>query len=371
MKIAYVHDDLMRRGGAERVLLSLHKIYPEAPIYTLAYKKDKTYPEFRKKIIKKSWFQTLALNETIMKWLFYPFGVWAMKSLDLTEYDIVIISTTFGGKYVKVSSHAKVYTYCYTPFRLVWRPDSYTIYENSRGLSRTFLNWIIGRLKKIDMKAANRTDYFLAMTEPMRKRIVEAYNPERDVQIFNPPVDFSRFHVSDKIEEYYLVVSRFEPYKKVDLVIETFNKNGKQLVVVGGGSQEKYLKQIAKSNITFKHGLSQSQLAEVYAKCKALIFPQYEDYGLTPLEANASGRPVIAFRGGGILDTMIEYTGDVKSSTAILFDDQSTKSINEALDIFENLNFDPIFLRKHAESFSESRFTSSIANFINNTKDLK
>ncbi|WP_436514896.1 glycosyltransferase [Ekhidna sp. To15] len=371
MKVAYVHDDLMRRGGAERVLLSLHKIYPEASIYTLAYKKNRTYPEFMDMSIKTSMFQVLAINETIMKWLFYPLGVWAMKRLDLTAYDLVIISTTFGGKYVKVSPGAKVYTYCYTPFRLVWRPESYNVYQNSKGLKRKIFDVVIKRLKNIDLKASKRTDYFIAMTKAMKQRIIDAYHPRNEIYIINPPVNFLKFHVSSEVDDYYLVVSRFEPYKKVDLVIETFNRNGKKLVIVGNGSQEKYLKSIAATNIVFKQGLSQDQLAKTYSKCRALIFPQHEDYGLTPLEANASGRPVIAYKGGGVNDTMIEYVDNDKNSTAVLFNNQTVKDIQAAVDTFEELSFDPNFLRSHAEKFSETQFIMEIEKFINSTKNLK
>ena len=364
MKVAFVHDDLMRRGGAERVLLSLHKIYPEAPIYTLAYRKNNTYKEFVGKKIYTSWFQFFAINESVMKWLFYPLGVLAMKSLDLRKYDCVIISTTFGAKYVKVSPIAKVYSYCYTPFRLVWRPDSYQVYRNSTGLKKALFNWVIRRLKKIDFKAAKRTDFFIAMTEEMRNRILDAYKPQNEIAIVNPPVDYSNFKISSVVKDYYLVVSRFEPYKKVDLVIEAFNQCEKPLLIVGKGSQEAYLKSIAKPNIIFKQGLSQSELADVYSKCKALIFPQFEDYGLTPLEANASGRPVIAFRGGGINDTMIEYSGDDKVATALLFNEQSTQSLLQAIETFQDLKFDPKFLRKHAMKFSEAKFISNIKTII-------
>lgn len=364
MKVAFVHDDLMRRGGAENVLIALHQIFPEAPIYTLCYRPELTYPEFRSKKIITSWFQYIAFNEKIMKWLFYPIGVWAMKSLSIAEYDLVIISTTFGAKYVNVSGTAKVFAYCYTPFRLIWRPESYNVYSNSSGLGRKLFDLVIARLKKIDLRYAARIDYFFAMTQETKERIIEAYQPDQLVQIVNPPVNLDNFKVSSKEGDYYLVVSRFEPYKKVDLAILAFNMLGKKLIIVGKGSQERYLKSIANENIEFKTNLEYDELSSLYSKCKAFIFPQYEDYGLTPLEANASGRPVIAYRRGGVLDTMIEKNNDSETGTAIFFDDQIPESIIEAVTKFETMSFDPQKLRAHAETFSIEHFKKEIESFI-------
>lgn len=197
-------------------------------------------------------------------------------------------------------------------------------------------------------------------------RIQKAYNPLKPVTVINPPVRCRNFHLSDSIGDYHLLVARFEPYKKVDLVIEAFNKLPDQkLLIVGKGSTETELKKLAKKNIHFLSGLDKELLANCYANCKAFIFPQLEDYGITPLEANASGRPVIAYGRGGVLDTMIPVkNGTAENCTAIFFDEQTTESLIDAICIYETLQFDPVFIRQHAETFDEVHFVKKIKEFV-------
>lgn len=364
MKVAIVHDDLMRRGGAEKVVKVISEMYPEAPIFTLAYKEGLTYPEFKSKNIFTSWFQHVARNEFMMKWLFFPFGIFAMRNLKVEGYDVVIMSTTYCAKYVKVSKESRVFAYCYTPFRLAWNPSSYNIYHNSKGVTRWFFDKVINRLKKIDLKASNSVDYFIAMTKETRQRLIDAYHPKENIPIINPPVELNNFKISSKPKDYYLIVSRFEPYKKVDLAINAFNENGRKLVIVGRGSQLDYLKSLSQSNIEFKHDLSNEQLGSLYENCRAFIFPQYEDYGITPLEANAAGRPVIAYGKGGVLDTMVSFQDDPINATAYFFERQDINTLNRAIEEFEKCNFTPENARKNAERFSEERFKRELSSFI-------
>lgn len=364
MNIAIVHDELMRRGGAEQVVLCFHKAFPQAPIYTMAYQPNHTYPEFKNCDIHTSLFQKVVSNEKSMKKLFFPFGVIAMKLLDLTKFDVILISSTYAAKYVKISPNALVINYCYTPFRLAWNPESYAEYNNTSGLKRIIFNSIINILRKIDFKAAQRTDYFIAMTNETKDRIQKAYLPTNKIELIKPPVDCNKFYISSEIKDYYLVVSRLEYYKKVDLVIEAFNKLGYPLIIVGKGSKESELKKMAKPNIVFKNGLSNEDIAKLYAKCKAFIFPQHEDYGITPLEANASGRPVIAYGQGGVLDTMIPYTNDSNIATALFFEKQEVDYLIEAVLLSENIKFNSNFIRHHAEKFHEDIFVDEIKTFV-------
>lgn len=364
MKVAIVHDDLMRRGGAEKVALTISELFPEAPIYTLAYQPDSTYPEFKSKKIHTTWFQYLARNEFWMKWLFFPFGLLAMKSLNIKEFDLVIISTTYCGKYVKIDPKSTVVAYCYTPFRLAWNPSSYSVYSNSKGIVRYIFNRVIHYLKKIDFKESKKIDYFIAMTKETKQRLIEAYKPKNKIPIINPSVELDDYEKSNDIGDYYLIVSRLEPYKKVDLAIKAFNISEKKLVVVGKGSMKSYLKNIAKENIEFREMLSNSELARLYKNCKGFVFPQYEDYGLTPIEANAAGRPVIAYGKGGIQDTMIPYQQNKEDATAFFFYEQSIKALNEAIENFERVTFAPEAARKNAERFSKKRFKKEIISFI-------
>ncbi len=366
MKIAIIHDELVRKGGAEQVALSFHKAFPQAPIYTLSYNAQKTYPEFGSCIIKSSWFGWFIKDENNLKRFFFPFAIWAMRSLNLKEYDVILQSTTHCSKYIKVKPGALVCTYCHTPFRLVWRAETYEEVANAGGIKRKLYNWVIGILRKVDSKSAKRTDWFLTNSKEVVPRIIDAYHPPQPVTVINPPVKCINFFVADKVKDYYLVVSRFEPYKKVDLVIDAFNNMpNRKLVIVGKGSMEKVLKQKSGANITFLHGLDAEQLAACFSNCKGFIFPQLEDYGITPLEANASGRPVIAYGKGGVLDTMIPVkNGNTKNATAVFFESQTVESLSAAIDHFETLVFDPHFIRHHTETFDEVHFIEKIRSFV-------
>jgi glycosyltransferase involved in cell wall biosynthesis len=370
MKVAIVHDELMRRGGAEQVVLTMLKAYPEADVYTLAYDPNGTYPEFRKFNIITSWFQPLARSVKMMHTFYFPFAIWAMKGLKVNNYDVVIISNTHCAKYVDIDPESKVFIYTYTPFRLAWNPESYTQYINSQGVKRWIFDYVIKYLKKVDAHEAQKGDYYLGMTEETSERIRKAYKVS-DVVIIRPDVKCRFFSISDKPKKYYLLVSRLEYYKKADLAIEAFNKLGLDLIVVGNGTKADELKAIAKDNIVFKRGLSNEELADLYANCKALIFPQHEDYGITPLEANASGRPVIAYGVGGITSTMIPYTegGNSLKSTAVFFKDQTVESLCGAIEEFETLAFDPVFIKAHAEKFDEEVFISEIKDFVQKKYD--
>jgi glycosyltransferase involved in cell wall biosynthesis len=366
MKIAIIIDDLMRRGGGEQVALCFHKAFPDAPLYTSVYQPNLTYPEFKKSNVITSWYQKIATSEKRMKWLFFPFGLMAMKQMKVEDYDVVLISTTYSGKYVNISPKTLVLTYCYTPFRLAWNPTSYTEYINSKGLSRWLFDIVVNILRKIDKKSSERTDLFLAMTEETKERIKYAYSPKNEITIIPPPVNLANYYISETIGEYYLVVSRLEYYKKVDLVIDAFNELGHKLIIVGNGSKKAELMKRANRNISFLQGIDAATLSKLYAECKAFIFPQHEDYGITPLEANAAGRPVIAFGAGGILDTMIPYTGDASVATALLFEKQEVDDLIEAIKKAETLNFSPKFIRANAERFHEKIFIEKVQNFVHN-----
>ena len=366
MKIAIVHDDLMRRGGAEQVARCLHYAFPEAPIYTLCYRPEDTYPDFKYCDVRTSWFQKLVKDEHQMKKLFFPLGVMAMQQLDVTAYEVVLMSSTYCAKYVKIAAKAIVINYCHQPFRLAWFPESYPDYLNAKGLKKLALKAMITSLKRIDYKAAQRTDFFIANTSETSQRIKEKYQFKSDIPVIYPPVVLNNFQVATKVQDYYLIVTRLEYYKRVDLAIRTFNEIGYKLIIVGRGTQEGDLKKIAKDNITFKSGLTKSELKALYAGCKAFVFPQYEDFGITPLEANASGRPVVAFGKGGVLNTMIPYDGNPKKCTAIFFQKQEVESLLQAILAMEKLylDFEPEFIRRNVLRFNEDHFISAIKDFV-------
>lgn len=368
MKIAIVHDELVRRGGAEQVVLSLHKAFPEAPIYTLCYNPEKTFAEFKALHIISSWFQRIGNTEKLVKLLYFPFAILAMRSIKLKDFDVVIISTTHCAKFIRVSKGTKVITYCHTPFRLAWRPFSYSmILKSGRIMKWAFLK-AIKLLKYLDIFASHCTDWFITNSKEVMFRIINAYHPDNKIAIINPPVNNQNFYMSDYIKDYFLVVCRLEAYKKVDLVINAFNEMpDKKLIIVGKGSMEAELKKMAGDNILFLNSMSTKELGKLYAECQAFIFPQHEDYGITPLEAAASGRPVIAYGRGGVLDTMIPYTfGNEKKSTAIFFEQQTVESLIDAIHEFETLEFNPFFIKSHSERFNENIFINKIKEFVFN-----
>lgn len=364
LKIAIVHDEFTRKGGAEQVVLSFQKIFPSAPIYTMVYKENLTYPEFRESEIHTSWFQKIAINEKAMKYLFFPFGMLSMMRFKITGYDVVLISSTFCAKYPIFDSKAIVINYCHQPFRLVWNPDSYKQYARAGFIKKGIINVIIKILKKIDFKKAQRTDFYITNSMESKDRIKRFYMPKREVEIIHPPVKCSNFYISEIVGNFYLLVSRLEYYKRIDLAIEAFNALNKPLIVVGTGTIERTLKSLAGPNILFKGSQNSAELALLLSKCRALIFPQHEDFGITPLEANASGRPVIAYGKGGVLETMIPYENGMKNFTAVFFNEQTKEALINAVNCFETLEVNTSFIRKHAERFDEKIFMEKIKLYV-------
>jgi glycosyltransferase involved in cell wall biosynthesis len=360
MKVAIVHDELVRRGGAEQVAICLHKLFPDAPIFTLAYNANSTYPYFKDKDVRQSWFGRFVKGERNLKRFFFPFGMLAMPTLNLKGYDLIIISSTYCGKYIKPDKNAIVINYCHNPFRLAWQPEEYREYTQSKGLKKLVFNWVINALRSYDKSFANRTNYYITNAQIVKERIIKSYQPSVPIEVINPPVNCDRFSVSNKLGDYFLVVCRLEFYKKVDIAIEAFNDLGLPLLIVGKGSKEEELKAMAKPNVIFRKNISNEDLANIYENCKALIFPQFEDYGITPLEATACGRPVIAYGKGGILETMVPYLNENTNWTSVFFEEQTKESLKGAINLFLTLNPNHPFIRSHAEKFDEKGFMSKI-----------
>jgi glycosyltransferase involved in cell wall biosynthesis len=355
-RLAIVHDMIVDKGGAERVLYCFHLAYPDAPIFTTAFLPRSTYPEFTNIPIRSTWYDKIATTSERYRKLYFPLGFAASRSIDLSEYDIILQSTTHGAKYAKVRSDALVISYCYTPFRLVWNTDSYPQVSRSSTVKKKIFEMVIGYLKAYDYASAQRPDYYFAMTKETAERIRNNYH--KPVQcILPPPVDCSKFFISNQSDDYYLIVSRLEPYKKVDVAIRAFNTLGLKLKIVGNGTQKKHLQSIAKNNIEFLSEVTDHDLQGLYSRMRALIFPQHEDYGITPLEAIASGRPVIAYARGGVLETMIRYTPELaNTATAVLFEEQTEGSLIEAIRKAEGISFNRDNIRKHAEKFDTTLF---------------
>jgi glycosyltransferase involved in cell wall biosynthesis len=352
-RVAIVYDRVNKWGGAERVLLALHEIFPEAPLYTSVYDNKtalwaKVFPK-----VYTSFLQNIPLAKSNHEFLgtFMPL---AYESFSFDEYDIVISVTSEAAKGIKTKPSTKHICYCLTPTRYLWSAHDFYFRNPPRKLGlipffRFVSMPIVWFLRIWDRKAAKRPDVIIAISTEVKNRIKKYY--KRDSEIIFPPVNTTLIHIN-RVEnkKYYLVVNRLVPYKRVDLAINAFNELGYPLYVVGTGSEEGKLKGLAKNNIKFFGQVNDKKLAELYSGAKALIMPQEEDFGIVAVEAQSFGVPVIAYKKGGAVDTVIN------GKTGILFDRQTTKSLIAAVKKFEKTKFVVDNLYTNAERFSKKIF---------------
>ena len=356
MKVALVHDWLVSVGGAENFLHGLHVLFPEAPIYTLVYN-EKTAPKWTKGIdIRTTKLQKFPFSNKLYKNLLTMMPK-AWEELDLTEYDLIISSCSSFCKSVITRNDAIHICYCHSPIRYVW--DQYYEYMRGSGLLKRFVfRRVVQKLRILDYIGAQRVDYFVANAYNIAKRIKKFYN--RDAEVIYSGCRLIRDPLPETYGDYYLIVSRLVYYKRVDLAVEACTKLNKNLIVVGTGGEEKKLRKIAGSTVTFKGFCSDEEIKELYLNAKAFLFPGNEDFGLTPIEAQSAGIPVLAYGKGGILETVID------EKTGMLFHEQTAKSLMECIKRFEEQGvlFNKEKIRKHSEYFSQDRFNKSFLDFI-------
>jgi len=365
IKTAIVHDWLTSMRGGEKVLEVLCELYPDATLVTLLHNKGALSPTIEKMNIKTTFIDRLPLKGKKYR-NYLPFFPSAIESIDFSEFDLIISSSHCVAKGAKPRKDGLHICYCHTPMRYVWEMyDDYFGKDKAGFLTRTAMSLIAPLLRKWDVKTSGRVNYYTANSYYVAGRIKEYYNREADV--IHPPVDTSLFQISEKNKDYFLIVSALVPYKKVEIAIEAFNKIGKKLIVVGTGPEIKKLKLIAKDNIEFLGWRDNSELAVLYADCRALIFPGVEDFGIVPLEAMACGKPVIAFGKGGALETVI---GDGKNATGIFFYEQTVDSLVKSINDFEKKCFDPGKIREHALEFDRGLFKEKIKKYIEEKKEL-
>jgi len=351
MKTALLYDRVNKWGGAERVLMALHEIFPEAPLFTAVYssrkaKWAKVFPKVIPTFLQKIPF---AEDKHELLGTFTPI---AFETLDLDGFDLVISVTSEAAKGVIIKPLTIHLCYCLTPTRYLW--SGYDLYFKNP-LLRLISKPAISYLRHWDKIAGQRSDKMIAISQEVKKRIKKYYN--RDSDVIFPPVELDKFKLTNpeknKREDFFLVVSRLVPYKRVDLAISAFNDLGLPLLIIGTGGiegEEGKLKAMAKSNIKFLSHLTDAKLAHYYKKCAGFILPQEEDFGIVALEAQAAGAPVIAYRKGGALDTIIE------GKTGIFFDKQEKESLKSAVRKFQKLSFDQKELINNAQRFSKKRF---------------
>ncbi len=347
-KVAIVYDRVNKWGGAERVLLALHEIFPDAPLYTSVYdEKNASWAKVFPKVIT-SFLQKFPFAKSNHEFL-APLMPWVFESFDFSHFDLVISVTSEAAKGIRTKPGTYHICYCLTPTRYLWSHyDQYFKGTTFKGV----VGPIVSYLRKWDKKAAKRPDKIIAISSEVQKRIKKYY--KRDSVVIFPPVNTTLIRINVvKPRKYYLIVSRLVKYKKVDLAIEAFNKLGTSLVIVGTGREEKRLKRIAKKNIKFTGKITEKELAKYYLGARALVMPQEEDFGIVAVEAQSMGIPVIAYKKGGAIDTVIS------GKTGIFFKEQKPESLINSVKRFEKIKFVVDNLYTNARKFSKDAFKSN------------
>lgn len=362
MSLALVHDWLNQLGGAEDVLEHLVKLFPGAPIYTSIYWSEKMPPSYRDWDIRVSFMDRLPLvHRHHQQYLFvYPR---AFESFDLSGRDLVLSNKSGFCHGVRTEPGACHVCYCLTPTRYVWGFEDYATREGLNPAVRLALRPALRRLQVWDRAAAQRVDHFIAISSEVQRRIAGFYG--RESVVIYPPVDTARFAPAARHDDFFLVLGRLIPYKRADLAVQAFNKLGLPLVVAGDGRDGPRLEATAGSNVTFLGRVGDAQAADLMARCRAFIFPGLEDFGIAPVQAMAAGRPVIAFAGGGALDTVIE------GQTGLLFREPTPESLAAAVQDFDECRFDTAAIRKHAEKFDKNVFENKLLAFVQEKRELK
>lgn len=341
-KIAIVHDAFAVRGGAEKVAYYISKVFPEAPIYTTVYLRDKTFEELKDINIKSHFLSKLVRNEKQFKRM-YPIWFLQMRSLNLNNFDIVLSSSTYLAKFIHPPKNGKHISYIHAPFRLIWNRESYS--DGSLPLNPFFMKIIdklIPYLQKQDFQYTQKIDKLVTNSKNMQQSIKKIY--QKDVIIIHPPIEINQYYL-DTPEDFYLCVGRLISHKRIDLVINACNHLKKKLVVVGDGLEKQNLVRLAGDTIRFINNVDDRTLKKLFATCKALIFPSHEDFGIVPIEVQASGRPVIAYKAGGVLETVTDEV------SGVFFNNQSVDDIIQAIENFEKLDFSPEAIRLSVEKF--------------------
>lgn len=361
MKVALVQDWLTEFGGAEKVFKQIHKLYPDADIYTLVYHKDVLQKlGIEESKVTASFIQKFPFSKKKYR-NYLPFFSMAIESFDLTKYDLIISSSYCVAKGVLTTAKQKHICYCHSPVRYAWDLHHQYLKEANlkKGLKAFAVKYFLHKLRIWDISSLNRVDQFVSNSEFIGKRIKKIYN--RDSVTIYPPVDVGQFEYHHPKDDFYLTCSRMVPYKKIDLIVEAFSQmRDKKLIVIGIGPDFRKIKKLAGPNIILMGYQPFSVVKDYMQRAKAFVFAAEEDFGIVPLEAQAAGTPVIAYGKGGVLETVINQ------KTGIFFEEQTIESLIEAVESFEIIqnNFDSADIRKNAEHFSPDSFNSKMINLI-------
>ncbi len=356
MKVAIIHYWLISWRGGEKVLEAIAEMYPSADIYTHVYDEGMTEGKLKKYNVTETYIAKLPFaKKHYQKYL--PFMPTALEQLDLREYDLVISSESGPAKGVITRPDATHICYCHSPMRYIW--DMYPDYMQATGRFGKFALFFIAHYMKIwDRLSSDRVDHYIANSKFVASRITKFYR--RESTVINPPVDIAEFTLQEEKDDFYLVLGQLTPYKKASLVVEAFNRSGRRLIVIGEGEELKAIKSAAKDNVEVLGRADWNTCKDYLARAKALIFPGVEDFGMVPVEAIASGTPVLAYAKGGALETVLE------GETGHFFSEQTATSINECIDLFEKqgVSCAAVEMRSKAETFSKENFKEKMGAYI-------
>lgn len=355
MNVALVHDWLNQVGGAEDVLENLVALFPQRPLYTSLYWREKMPAHWQQWDIRTSFIDRLPLAHKKQQ-LYFPLYPLAFEQFDFREYDLVISNKSGFCHGIITGPETMHICYCLTPTRYIWRYHQYAEQENLGRVTRGLLPPFLAYLRQWDRLAADRVDYFIAISQEVRRRIAKMYG--RDSVIIYPPVDTARFEPATRIDDYYVIVGRLVPYRRIDLLIAAFNKMGRRLLIAGSGRDRERLEALAGPTVEFLGYVPDADLPDLLARARAFMFPGEEDFGIAPIQAMAAGRPVIAYAAGGALDTVIP------GETGVLFAEQSVAGIVAAVEGFDDTAVSPARIRTHAERFDTAVFRQKLQAFV-------
>lgn len=360
MKIALVHDYLVQYGGAERVLQAFTELFPYAPIYTLIHDDEAMRGQFADKRIYTSFLQNLPFSRKRHRF-FPPLMPLAIEEFDFTKYDIVLSDSSSYAKGIITRPETLHICYMHTPMRYAWDDcQKYTQDFGFPNFVKKLVPFFMSPIRLWDKGSADRVDRYLANSQFVAKRIKKYYRKEATV--IHPPVNVDQFYIAkpEERKDYFLMVGRLIAYKRHDIAIEAFNRLGLPLKIIGRGPEMKRLQKMAGPTIEFLGRVSEEELPKYYAECRGFVFPQEEDFGIVAIEAMASGRPLIAYRGGDIVEHMEE------GQMGVYFDEQTPEAIVQAMALFDENRYDAASIRSRALRFDKEQFKATMKDYITN-----